>query len=813
MSPDRPGRILPDGPGGEAAEWHRVAEERRLQLERLQQQRLYVVAARALATARRAAGRIERIVAPIRAGGSRLVRSAGAIPTRIRAGARERELRDAVAALPAPFGGSAPTPASQLVTAVVVTAAQPERLDALLTALGRLEVRTIVVDNAGVVGIADVVAGHATAERLRLAVPATFAAANEHAMPHVRTPWTLFVNDDVLPLDDSWLARLLAAGTQGVVAVGAHLIHGRRGWFGGAGVDLTVQHAGIGLAVEGPDIRAVHLERGMRPRPRVEHRDVIAATAACLLVRTDAHREVGGFHLGFDYGMEDVDLCLRLGAHGDLRVALDAILLHEEGATRLADRHGGDRRIRARRQAANRALLTARHGAALRRRLLDGTVRAARPAVVAVEGSVPSELVDVSGWALVDASRPRARSAAVRLRTELRALPSAARTAHVDDAVPIVAWGDMVGALALVEPSRFDRIDALVVTDAVLAAEVRASVPTLPVHVVAAGDAVQAAEALRAIAIAPRWSLRIGAPSGRGGSRWGDVPVADALRRELRAHGLVVRISGRDRWGSGSDAGADVTLHLKGRGVAPVAPAQCNLLWVFSHPSEIAPGELDAADVVLAASALLARRLREMTSTPVVELPQAADARRFSVGPVDESLRSQLLFVGNTRSIARPVVMDCVAAGLPLTLVGAGWERFVDAKLVTKDHVPPDELPAWFRSAEVVLNDHWDDMRRWGIVSNRVFDALACGVCVLSDEVPGMAALLDDAVATFDDTETFASRAAALLDAPADRSARAERGRRAVLAAHTWEHRAAQLVGLVVGHGSHQAVEHPEPRP
>lgn len=817
MNPDRPDTSLPEGLGGEAAEWHRVAEARRVQLERLQQQRLYVIAARALATARRAAGRIERTIDPIRAGGSRLVRSAAAVPIRIRAGARERALRDAVAALPFPPRGSAPSPIGQLVTAIVVTAAQPERLEALLTALGRLEVRTIVVDNAGVVGIAGVVAGHATAEHLRLVVPATFAAANEHAMPHVRTPWTLFVNDDVLPLDDSWLARMLAAGTQGIVAVGAHLIHGRRGWLGGAGVDLTVQHAGIGLAVEGPDVRAVHLERGMQPRPRVEHLGVIAATAACLLVRTDAHREVGGFHLGFDYGMEDVDLCLRLGAHGDLRVALDAVLLHEEGATRLVDRHGGDRRVRTRRQAENRALLAARHGAALRRRLLDGTLAPARPVVVAVQGPVPSELSDVSQWDVVDASRPRATSAAVRLRTEPRALPralpSAARTDHVDDGVPVVAWGDGVGALALVEPSRFDRIDALVVTDAVLAAKVRASAPTLPVHVVAAGDATHAAQTLRAVATAPRWSLRIGAPSGRGGERWGDVPVADALRRELRAHGLVVRIAGRDLWGSGADAGADVTLHLKGRGVAPVAPAQCNLLWVFSHPSEIAPGELDAADVVLAASALLARRLREMTSTTVVELPQAADARRFSVGPIDEALQSRLLFVGNTRSIARPVVMDCVAAGLPLTLVGAGWERFVDPRLVTRDLVPPDELPAWFRAADVVLNDHWDDMRRWGIVSNRVFDALACGACVLSDEVPGMAELLDDAVATFEDTETFAIRAAALLDAPVDRAARAERGRRAVLAAHTWEHRAAQLVRLVGGDDSHRAVEHKESRP
>jgi spore maturation protein CgeB len=37
-----------------------------------------------------------------------------------------------------------------------------------------------------------------------------------------------------------------------------------------------------------------------------------------------------------------------------------------------------------------------------------------------------------------------------------------------------------------------------------------------------------------------------------------------------------------------------------------------------------------------------------------------------------------------------------------------------------------------------VLNDHWDDMRERGFLSNRLFDAAACGARIISDEVPGM---------------------------------------------------------------------------
>jgi spore maturation protein CgeB len=87
-------------------------------------------------------------------------------------------------------------------------------------------------------------------------------------------------------------------------------------------------------------------------------------------------------------------------------------------------------------------------------------------------------------------------------------------------------------------------------------------------------------------------------------------------------------------------------------------------------------------------------------------------------------------------------------------------------------------------------------MARWGLVSNRVYDVLACGGCIVSDEVEGMGALVDDAPVTVRDRADVGPVVRALLADPADRAARAARGQRAVLAAHTWEHRAAALVAV-----------------
>ncbi len=826
------------GPPDEAAEWHRVAEQRRLQLERLQNQTIYRFAASALGRGRRLVHFGRRCTEPLRRSAVVLARSAVAAPVRLRASSREAELRSALAGLP-----QVPEAAARRadVTAVIVTAHQPDRLDTLLQALGRIGVQALVVDNAGVRENARLIAAHEGARCIRLSEPLSYARANEAAIEQVTTPWLLLLNDDVAPLDDDWLDRMLAAADDGTVAVGAQLVHGRRGPLGGEAVDGLVQHAGVGFVLDGPLVRPLHLGRGTLPDVRDEVRDVPAATAACLLVRTDAHRAVGGLHTGFDYGSEDVDLCLRLAVHGRIRVALGAVLHHEEGATRLIDRRSGDRRERATRQARNRALLDARHAPAMRRHVVEATLPvdartaqepadadvgagpgmrefpAAEQLVISVLGTPPSGLlralredaavrVATPSFAGTLGSRfgnsfgSREGAGALAVVTDPKRIPD--DTSGGD--VPLLGWIDGSQDRPHWTPAALGRLDAVIVSasdslDEGTLEEVEQRLreldPTLPVHRADSHDGVRSI--IRALLLAPRWTLRIGTPGGRAAQRWGDVPVADALRRELRAHGLVVRSVGRDRWGEGADRAADVTVHLKGRGVAPVSDAQVNAVWVMSHPSEVAPGELDAADLVLAGSELLAARYRDQTAATVAVMAQAADARRFTPGPSEPQRSSRALFVGNTRSVARPSVLGAVDAGLPLTLIGAGWERYVDPALVVLRSVPNAALPGWYRSADVVLNDHWDDMARWGLISNRVFDVLACGACVVSDEVPGMNELLDDSVVTFSGREDVGPTVRTLLADPDARAQRAERGRRAVLAAHTWEHRAATLVKLV----------------
>jgi GT2 family glycosyltransferase/glycosyltransferase involved in cell wall biosynthesis len=803
------GSVPPDA----AQDWHRIAEARRVHLERLQGRLLFVSAARAIDLVRRVMTRTLPVVERLRAAVTLTVHSLRALPVRAAAPRRQRRLRAALEVLP-PAAVVEGAPATADITALIVTATQPVRLARLLAALDRAGVRSVVVDNAGVAEVADVVARHPAARRVQLSAPTSYAAANNAGLAAVSTPWVLLLNDDVEPLRDDWCDRLRAAvpsrgGRPDASAVGAVLVHGRRGWLGGPGVDLTVQHAGIATVLDGALARPVHLGRGSVARPTIDPVDVLAVTGACLLAPVAAIREVGGLHEGYDYGLEDVDLCLRLGRVGPVRVARDAVLLHEEGATRLRS----DRRVRTRRQDANRRLLDARNGPTLRRRALAALADAAgdervladvaRPAilpVVAVHGAPPVALVRALRGARV-----------LQLRTGRRNGRGPAPVLHVVGArarppaadVPVIGWATSAADAASWPVALLDACDVVVTADGDPAGVIAAVAPTLPVvalPVDATPDQVTALvlDVLRR----PRWALRIGSPAGRRGARWGDTSVAATLRQELRAHGTVVRVLHRPDWGGPVDRAADVVVTLKGRGVAPpAAPDQRTVVWIISHPSEVAPGELDAADLVLAGSVPLADHLRRATATPVHVLPQAVDARRFVAGPRDPARTTRLLFLGNSRSVPRPAVMAAVRAGLPLTLVGAGWHRFVPAGLVRATAVPADELPAWYRSADVVLNDHWDEMRAWGLVSNRVLEVLACGGCIVSDALPGLDALVDGAVPTFDDADGLVPVVSALLADPERRAELAARGRAAVLAAHTWEHRAATLVALVGGIG------------
>jgi hypothetical protein len=286
-----------------------------------------------------------------------------------------------------------------------------------------------------------------------------------------------------------------------------------------------------------------------------------------------------------------------------------------------------------------------------------------------------------------------------------------------------------------------------------------------------------------------RWAIDTAGPFGD--DRWGDLHFARSLASALGTLGQQVAIDHPESRGRASRELDDVVLVLRGLDRVTPQPGALNLLWVISHPDEVDATEVAGYDVTFAAGPSWARERSRAWDARIDPLLQCTDDRLFHPGLAEPDTGPDVLFVGNRRGGDRPAVREALAAGLPLHVVGAGWEGIVD---VDSEYVENSRLGALYESAGVVLNDHWPDMAAAGFVSNRVFDVLATGARLVTDPVTGLeelfprlpvfrraddlATLLADREHSFPDRRerlglaeeiardhTFGNRAATLLDA------------------------------------------------
>ena len=283
-----------------------------------------------------------------------------------------------------------------------------------------------------------------------------------------------------------------------------------------------------------------------------------------------------------------------------------------------------------------------------------------------------------------------------------------------------------------------------------------------------------------------RWAIDIAAGAAPIGRRWGDWHFARSLASALERLGQWVEIDHPETRGRATRAENDVVLTLRGLHRVAPQPGAVNLLWVISHPHDVSSDELASYDVAYAAGTAWAAR------HGITPLLQCTDTTRFHPGVgTPGSGDAGALFVGNARGELRPAVATAREAGVPLRVIGTGWDPF--GVSVEADRIANEDLPEAYASAGVVLNDHWEDMRVEGFISNRVFDVLAVGGRLLTDDVSGLSDVLGVDLPTWRTSSDLVRLATTPYDLhpdPAARLALAER----VVAEHSFDARAATLL-------------------
>lgn len=159
--------------------------------------------------------------------------------------------------------------------------------------------------------------------------PFNFSALNNRAVNEVALgEFVLLLNNDIEVINPEWLDEMVGAAMEsGVGCVGSRL------WY----PDGRLQHGGVVLVCGVAGHAHKYLARGQHGYMgrAVLAQDMVAVTAACLLVRKSIFQEVGGLDEGLAVAFNDIDFCLRVhGAGYRNHWTPFAELIHHESVTR-----------------------------------------------------------------------------------------------------------------------------------------------------------------------------------------------------------------------------------------------------------------------------------------------------------------------------------------------------------------------------------------------------------------------------------------------------------------------------------------------
>ncbi len=469
-----------------------------------------------------------------------------------------------------------------------------------------------------------------------------FALGNNLAVAEARGEMVVFLNNDT-EVDPGWLEPLVAALHDDQILGAQSLLVFPTG---------TIQSAGVAFPATCGSPHAFLANFPIEDATGIEDLNFHALTGAALAVRYDDIVALRGFDPIFQNGMEDVDLCLRLGElrAGRFTVLPQSRVIHHE--SRSPGRFDS--------QAQNRELYLDRWAG-----------RAPRD---------DHELWSSRGFTVVDHE--------------------------------IVAGARRLRWLAVADP------------------------------VLVRTDRLSVSESARPL----RWAIKNPAPWSDEAERWGDTHFARSLAEALRELGQEVVIDHRPSFERPTGRHDDVSLVL--RGLAPYLPSveHVTIAWVISHPEMLSAREAESYDRVVAASETWAAEASRLWRIPIEPMLQATDPGIFNPDSGTPDSGHPILFVGSSRQQYRPIVREAVENGLALSVYGTQWEEFLPKGYLKGQYLPNAELAHFYRSAGVVLNDHWDDMRTQGFLSNRLFDAVASGARVLTDDIPGVENLFGSSV-------------------------------------------------------------------
>ncbi|QDT66748.1 CgeB family protein [Calycomorphotria hydatis] len=342
-----------------------------------------------------------------------------------------------------------------------------------------------------------------------------------------------------------------------------------------------------------------------------------------------------------------------------------------------------------------------------------------------------------------------------------------------------------------------------------------------------------------------RFSIKTPVPTQQEAHRWGDFHFARGIQAALKRAGHQTRIDLWTEWSRPSSEPDEIVLVIRGLQRYTPRAEHINLLWNISNPDNLTSEESADYDHVFVASPRKIPIDPQTTKSTSVLL-QATDPELLREDPIEQTIlrlpHPPLLFIGNSRrpevslskelrlalsghgrftlknitlgaravlnsvlgeksaanrNYSRKIVEDALQSGIALSVIGANWNGLIPRECILGTYAPYSSLAHYYRSCNILLNDHWPRMSQHGFISNRIFDAGAAGAFVISDYMPELKDIFGDDVVMYHDAADLKQLIEHYLHADNERGEKAAALHTRVIAEHTFDQRVNQIIGVV----------------
>ena len=291
-------------------------------------------------------------------------------------------------------------------------------------------------------------------------------------------------------------------------------------------------------------------------------------------------------------------------------------------------------------------------------------------------------------------------------------------------------------------------------------------------------------------------AIKIPVPNWENAHEWGDYHFALALKKELKKLGYNTLLQILPEWDNGEDLTCKVVIVLRGLSKYEPKKNHFNIMWNISHPDKVTIEEYNKYDYVLIASEIWYGKIKPLVTVPVEAMLQCTDINLF-YPEYSKKYKNDLLFVGNSRKIFRKIIKDLLPTDKNLAVYGTNWEQIIDKKYLKGKHIQNNELRKAYSSCKILLNDHWDDMRNKGFISNRLFDGFASGAFIITDRISGAENIFGNALVSYDTPEELNDLIDKYIDNEKIRKDKAEEGRLRIMDKHTFKNRAERIIEII----------------